>query len=139
MPYEFTLVTELPADPELVYDSWLSSDGHTAMTGGVAHVTDKVGAPFDAWDGYIVGKNLELDPPHRIVQSWRTKHFEQAHLDSVIEVTLEEVPGGTRLTLRHSNVPDGQLSYEKSGWDDHYFTPMRKRFEWLQMNPAGNE
>ena len=138
MPYEFTLVTELPASPEQIYDSWLSSEGHTAMTGGVAHVTDRVGEDYDAWDGYITGKNIELEPHRRIVQSWRTGHFEAEHSDSEIEVTLEKLPGGTRLSLRHSNVPDGQTNYEQSGWTDHYFTPMQRRFEWLQMALAGS-
>ena len=138
MPYEFTLVTELPASPKQIYDSWLSSEGHTAMTGGVAHISDQIGDSFDAWDGYITGKNLELDAPFRIVQSWRTKHFEAEHSDSMIELTLEKTEDGTRLKLRHSNVPDGQTDYEESGWNDHYFLPMKRRFDWLKMSLANN-
>ncbi|NKB35868.1 MAG: hypothetical protein GKR93_01680 [Gammaproteobacteria bacterium] len=139
MSYEFTLVTELPGSPKQIYDSWLSSEGHTAMTGGVAHVTDQVGDSYDAWDGYITGENLELDANTRIVQSWRTSHFESGHSDSIIELTLEKVEDRTRLKLRHSNVPDGQTNYEESGWTDHYFTPMKRRFEWLQMNLANSD
>jgi hypothetical protein len=32
-----------------------------------------------------------------------------------LTVTLEEVEGGTLLTLVHSNVPEGQTSYEQGG------------------------
>ncbi len=43
-------------------------------------------------------------------------------------MTLNKVPGGTRLTLNHANVPDDQTSYEESGWKEHYFTPMQRYF-----------
>lgn len=35
-----------------------------------------VGEAFEAWDGDIQGKNIELDPPKRILQLWRTSEFE---------------------------------------------------------------
>ena len=76
-------------------------------------MSDEVGAEVSAWDGYITGRNLELIPGERIVQSWRTTQFTNEHEDSIITVTLEEVEGGTLLTLVHSNVPDGQTSYEQ--------------------------
>ncbi len=133
MPYEYTLTVELPATPEEVFDSWLSSEGHTAMTGGTAHIVPEVGASFDAWDGYITGKTLELDADRRIVQTWRTRQFAPDDSDSVIDVSLQPNGDATLLTLKHSNVPDGQTSYEESGWRTHYFEPMRRRFEWLRV------
>ena len=100
MPYDFTLETELPAPPQAVCDAWLSCEGHTAMTGGIAHARAEPGAPHDAWDGYITGRNVELEPGRRIVQTWRTRHFDAADADSVIEITLEPRGEETRLTLR---------------------------------------
>ena len=134
MPYDFELSTELPGSPEDIFDAWLSSEGHTAMTGGVAHIDPRVNGEFDAWDGYITGKSIELDRARRIVQSWRTQHFQASDPDSTIEVTLEPIAGGTRLTLNHRNVPDGQTSYEEGGWQTHYFEPMRRRFSWMKQN-----
>jgi hypothetical protein len=78
--------------------------------------------------GYISGRNLELIPGERIVRSWRTTKFTDEHGGSVISVTLEEVDGGTLLTLMHSNVPDEQTSYEQGGWQEYYFEPMREYF-----------
>ena len=54
--------------------------------------------------------------------------FEDSHEDSQIEVLLEPVGEGTRITIRHSNVPDGQLGYEQGGWQESYFDPMRQYF-----------
>jgi uncharacterized protein YndB with AHSA1/START domain len=76
MPYDYKLITTIPASPEAIYDAWLDSAGHTNMTGAKATASDKVGAAFTAWDGYITGRNLELARPKRIVQSWRTSQFE---------------------------------------------------------------
>ena len=102
MPFAFTLSDTIPATPRQIYDAWLDSDGHTAMTGGAATASPVEGAAFTAWDDYISGRNLALEPGRRIVQSWRTTRFTAEDADSQIEVLLEPVAGGTRLTLHHT-------------------------------------
>ena len=124
MPYAFTLTTTVPASAQEIYEAWLDSLAHTEMTGSEAVMSDEVGAEVAAWDGYISGRNLELVPGERIVQSWRTTAFDEEHEDSIITLTLEEVEDGTLLTLVHSRVPDGQTSYQEGGWEKHYFEPM---------------
>jgi len=128
VPYGFTLTTTLPASPQEIYDAWLDSLGHSEMTGGEASMSDQTGADVSAWDGYITGRNVELVPGERIVQSWRTTKFTDEHEDSLITVTLETVEEGTLLTLWHTNVPDAQTSYEHGGWQQHYFDPMTEYF-----------
>jgi activator of HSP90 ATPase len=128
MVLTFTLSAILPAEPEEVYDSWLDSRRHSAMTGAEAHASAKAGAEFTAWDGYISGRNIALERPRRIVQSWRTSQFAETDPESRIEVLLEKVAGGTKLTLHHSNVPDGHTSYRDGGWQDYYFAPMQAYF-----------
>ena len=127
MAYEFTVSDVLRATPTAVYDAWMSSDGHSAMTGGSAEIDPRLGGDFSAWDGYITGRTLVLEPGRRIVQAWRTSDFAPADADSQIEVTLKEVPGGTEITLRHTAIPDGQSGYE-DGWQENYFDPMRDYF-----------
>jgi len=124
MPYTFTLTATIPASPEEIYQAWLDSLGHSEMTGGEATMSDQVGAEVTAWDGYISGRNLELVPGERIVQSWRTSEFGDEHEDSVVTVVLQEVGDGTLVTIEHSNVPDDQRSYEEGGWQSNYFEPM---------------
>jgi len=127
MAIEFTVSTILNASPEEIYTAWMSSEGHTRMTGGQAAITPQVGATFDAWDGYIQGRNLELEPGRRIVQSWRTSEFAEQEADSQIEVTLEPVDGGTKLTLHHTQLPPHGGQYEQ-GWVESYFDPMKGYF-----------
>ncbi len=121
---EFTLKTTLNATAKQIYSTWLSSEGHTNMTGGEASITDKIGGKFTVWDGYITGKTIELNPYNRILQSWRTSQFEEHEEDSILEILLNEINGETELTLIHSNVPkDGE--HYKEGWENHYFIPMK--------------
>jgi len=124
MAYQFTLSTVLPATPEAIYRAWLDTRRHSAMTGGAAVMSSQPGAQVTAWDGYISGTNVELVPGERIVQTWRTTQFAQADPDSMVTVQLQSTAEGTRLTLIHSNVPDGHMSYEQGGWEQSYFEPM---------------
>ncbi len=98
------------------------------MTGGEATVSDEVGGTFEAWDGYIEGKNLELEPSKRILQSWRTAEFSNADEDSLLEILFAAEGTGTRLTIRHSNLPEQGMQY-KQGWVDSYIIPMLEYFE----------
>ncbi|MFZ1704930.1 MAG: SRPBCC domain-containing protein [Saprospiraceae bacterium] len=127
---DFTLKTKFDKSAEVIYSTWLQSEGHSLMTGGEANITDKVGASFSAWDGYISGTNLVLEPFHRIQQSWRTSEFENNEPDSCIEILLEEVDGQTTLTLIHSGLSENGVQYIK-GWEDFYFLPMMEYFSKL--------
>ncbi len=118
----------IPAGPQQVFDAWMSSAGHTAMTGSAATVGERPGTSFTAWDGYISGKTLEMDPPRRILQSWRTTDFAEEDPDSSLEVLLEKVKGGTRITLVHTEIPAGQGGEYRKGWLDFYFRPMKDHF-----------
>ena len=128
MAFDFTVSDVIPASPGRIYDAWLDSAGHAAMTGGAARATAVVGGEFSAWDGYISGRNLILERGRRIVQSWRTTRFTAADADSEIEVVLEPVAGGTRVTLHHRKVPDGHTGYQDGGWQENYFDPMKRHF-----------
>jgi len=128
MGISFEISEVFPAPPEQVYNAWLDSKAHAKMTGGAAMVSDVVGEAFTAWDGYIRGTNLELEAPVRILQDWRTSEFTDDEGDSRLEVLFEEEGGGTRVTIRHSNLPEHGMQY-KQGWVDSYFTPMKSFFK----------
>jgi uncharacterized protein YndB with AHSA1/START domain len=113
MSHEFRVSGVIPAPSDEVYRTWLSSEGHSRMTGGEAEIDPRVGGRFRAWDGYITGETLELEPPSRIVQSWRTSDFSDDDGDSRIEVTFAPDGDATRLTIHHTAVPDGQDGYEE--------------------------
>jgi uncharacterized protein YndB with AHSA1/START domain len=130
MTIEFEISALIPATPQEVYTAWLSSEGHSQMTGSSASVMAVVGGKFEAWDGYIRGRNLELDDAKRIVQSWRTVEFDDDDPDSRLEILFEPVGEQTRLTLRHMRLPPHGGQY-KQGWVESYFEPMKEYFAGL--------
>ena len=126
----FTLSTKIPATPETIYQCWLQSEGHAAMTGVNAVISDKEGGTFSVYSGYITGMNVELAPNKKIVQQWRTTEFKDTDKDSLIEITLVSLGNETLLTLVHNNIPDGSPDYAQ-GWEDYYFVPMRVYFSGI--------
>lgn len=128
MKSRFSLKAHFAVKPEVLYRAWLSSKGHSEMTGSVAKVQARVGGQFSAWDGYITGRTLELQPPSRIVQAWRTGEFGESDPDSRVEIVLENAHGGTSLTLTHTDIPEGQAESYRTGWEEWYFGPMREYF-----------
>ncbi len=128
MPDSITVSTVLPASAERIYRAWLSSDEHAHFTGSPAQIDPHVGGAFTAWDGYIQGTTLEIEPNRRIVQAWRTTDFPAGSPDSRLEVILDERTDGVEVTLIHTNIPDGQGDGYEQGWIDYYFAPMREYF-----------
>jgi activator of HSP90 ATPase len=119
----------LPVSPKKIYDAWLSSQGHSKFTGAKAKIEPTVGSNFSAWDDYISGKILALDPGKRILQSWRTTEFNENDPDSMLEVLIQPEDNKTRLRLRHWNIPEGEASKYEEGWQEFYFRPMKEYFK----------
>jgi activator of HSP90 ATPase len=125
---EFTVSAIIPAKRRKVYKAWLNSKQHSKMTGGEAHVSNKVGDTFTAWDGYISGTNLILERKKRIIQFWRTTEFDENEENSQVEILFERDPKGTKISLIHTNLPANGEQY-KQGWFDYYFNPMTEYFK----------
>lgn len=111
----------LPVGAERLYNAWLSGEEHAAFTGSPAEIFPSVGGEFSAWDGYIQGKTLLLEPFQRIVQSWRTSDFPSNAPDSQQDILFQADGEQTHLTLNHTNIPDGQSAEYRQGWLDYYF------------------
>ena len=128
MTEELELSIDFPVTSCHVFNAWLDSQAHSLFTGSPANIDPQVGGDFTAWDDYISGKNLALEPCRRILQSWRTTEFPPEAPDSILEILIEDVNQGARLTLRHTLIPDGQATQYREGWEDYYFKPMLEYF-----------
>jgi activator of HSP90 ATPase len=117
-----------PIANDKLYNAWLNSKEHSLFTGSKAVVSKGLNRKFTAYDGYISGKNLILEPHKRIVQSWRATDFPDKHPDSFIEIVFEPKKAGTKVTLKHSGIPEGMGKGYKKGWKDFYFKPMKEYF-----------
>lgn len=119
---------ELPATPEEVYEGFTDPKIHGAMTGGEAVGEAKVGGEFTAWDGYITGTYLELEPGKRIVAEWSTSEWPDDAEPSRLELTFAPKGEGMELHMIHSNVPAEQAPNYDVGWSASYWEPMLEYF-----------
>jgi len=118
-----------PVSPDEIYAAWLDSESHGAMIGSGATISGRhEGAEFTAWDGYISGRFLKLEPGQRLTMSWRSEDYPPEAADSTVEVTLESVAEGTRMTLKQEVIPPGQREDYVDGWREFYLEPMLRYF-----------
>jgi activator of HSP90 ATPase len=122
------VASTIPTSPQKLYEAWLSSKKHSDFTGGEAKINPKLGGKMSAWDGYITGKFIQFNANTKIVQTWRSSNFPEASEDSLLTIIFDKVDNGTKITLVHTNIPDGQGEIYKKGWKDFYFAPMKKYF-----------
>ena len=99
---------------EKIYNAWLDSQAHTAMTGAPAEIDPVVGGKFTAWDRYIQGKTLAAEP-YRSLFFCRTK---------IISVKIMPDPRDGRLS-RHTArkvVVSNSIAYHSLTCDFHRLT-----------------
>ncbi|MFH0748821.1 MAG: SRPBCC family protein [Candidatus Bathyarchaeota archaeon] len=119
----------IPTTPNDVYDALIDAKKHSAFTGSKAICDPKVGGKFTAWDGYIKGKNLELDKGKKIVQEWMTTEWPSGYPPSRLELTLRKINDATEISMVHSNVPAEQVDNYTQGWTDFYWKPLKEYFQ----------
>ena len=119
----------IPASPEEVYDAFIDPRKHSEFTGSEATCDPTVGGKFTAWDGYISGRNLELEKGKRIVQEWVTAEWPKGYALSILELTFRRVKGGTQVRMVHSHVPVEQADDYRQGWIDNYWDLLKDYFQ----------
>lgn len=118
----------IPATTMEVYEAYIDAEKQTEFTGSEATSDSRVGGAFTAWDGYIKGTYIELEPGRKIVQEWTSSDFQEGTPPSRFEIRLKEAKGGTELTMIHSGVPEEVAEDIGQGWKDYYWEPMKKYF-----------
>jgi activator of HSP90 ATPase len=116
------------AGPHEVYEALMDSKKHSAFTGGKASISRKVGGKFTAYDGYAEGKNLELLPDEKIVQSWRGDDWPEEYY-SKATFSIKKTATGSELVFVQEGVPEDVFEDVKQGWIDYYWTPMKEMLE----------
>ena len=130
MPDSFQVEMLIAAEPQRVFSAWLDAKEHAVFTGGGEAIVEPwTGGRFTSWDGYIHGILLGVDnEARRIVQTWRTSEFPPESRDSRLVVEFDEARGGTRVRIRHGELPPSQLKKYEKGWVEHYLKPLARYF-----------
>ncbi len=116
---EYATFVEIDAPPEVVYSHLVSAQGWTAWMGQFAELEAVPGGKFSVdVDGAAVrGTYLEVEPPHRVVVSWGIAgSADLPPASSRVEFILTPVGAGTRLDLRHTDLPPTREAEHARGW-----------------------
>lgn len=116
----------IPAPPDQVYLALTTEATLQLWTGDKAMMQPIPGTEFSLWDGSIVGKNLEFEKDHKLVQHW---YFGEQREDSIVTIKLHPHPQGTSAELRHTNIPDDDYEDIVAGWNDSYFGSLQEFYE----------
>jgi activator of HSP90 ATPase len=118
---------EFHVPPHRVYEALLDSKQFSAFSGVPAEINREAGGAFSLFDGQITGRNVELVPDRRIVQAWRAASWPEG-VYSIVRFELQAAGAGTRLVFDHTGFPPRLRDSLASGWQGHYFDPLKKYF-----------
>jgi activator of HSP90 ATPase len=85
----------------------------------------EAGGTIALFAGYITGRQIELVPNTRIVETWRAGSWPAGDF-SIVKFELTAQSSGTRLTLDHTGFPKGEAQHLAEGWRSNYFEPLAK-------------
>jgi uncharacterized protein YndB with AHSA1/START domain len=143
---ELTITRTFDAPRELVWKAWTDPDmlmrwwGPKVFTAPMCRLDLRVGGKYlycmrspEGQDYYSTGVFQKIDPPRELAY---TDNFADADgnvvpgsyygfpedfpHDLLVTVTLEEVGGKTRMTLRHSGFPADQATLAEQGWNESF-------------------
>lgn len=121
-------VVHISAAPMDVYESLMDSKRHSQFTGCPAKISRKIGGTFSAMES-LRGKNLELVPGERIVQTWQCDYdgWPADHY-STLTIRLKANGRGTRLEFTQKEVPATCWSGIRQAWHKYYWKPLKRMF-----------
>ncbi len=115
--------------PEKVYNAIMNSELHGKFTGSPAEIGEKPGDAYSAYDGYITGEILQLEPFHRIIKTWIAHEdgWPENHI-SVVNFEFNPIASGTEMIFIQTGVPAEKKESITQGWIDFYWEPMQDMF-----------
>jgi len=133
--YRTSLVIDAP--PETVFELLTTEAGMTSWMGRWAQLDPTPGGVF-AVDiaGYPArGTYLRVDPPRHLTISWGFAGNDALPPGaSTVSFELTAVATGTRLELRHSDLPDDQVPGHAVGWA-HFTERLRRASSGEHLEP----
>ncbi len=118
---------EFNASPQQLYEALLDSKQFTEFSGRPAEISHEVGGAFSLFKGHIIGRNVELVPNEGIVQAWRVVTWPEGAY-SIVRFELKPQGSGTHLVLDHIGFPEGLHDHLAAGWEENYWSLLKKHF-----------
>ncbi len=109
----------IAARPEIVFGYFTDPARYTQWMGNLATLNPVPGGTYRVGMRNGMAAAGEFDPPHRLVFTWGWTNDPDVPPGSTrVEVTLTVEDGGTRVVLRHYDLPDHeQTDHHRKGWE----------------------
>lgn len=101
-------------DPDFTRRYWYGALSRSDWLPGAGWTSES-----ETGEVYLEGEIVEVDPPFRLVHTFRVVHEEKAAADPPSKVTWEITPMGEtcRLRLTHEELGDATREYVTGGWE----------------------
>jgi len=112
-------MVEIDASPSTVYELWTTPAGLCAWWGVSASIDPKPGGAVRVdIDGehVMVGEVLSVEPPHRLRFTFGWENGEPAPGSTEVDVVIDDLGAGSRVTLRHVGLPIEFIESHARGW-----------------------
>lgn len=116
---EFQESIEIAASPETVFEYLTTTDGMTSWMGPFADLDQTPGGRFavSIAGHQVQGEYLHVECPNRTVHSWGFAGNDGLPAgSSTVEFRLIAICDGTRVKLRHFDLPDTKSRGHAGGW-----------------------
>ena len=124
---EFQDSIEIEAPPQVVFKYLTTNEGMTAWMGQYADLDPTPGGRFavDIAGSPVRGEYLVVEPFQRVVVSWGFAGSDELPAGaSRVEFVLTPITAGTRVDLRHLDLPEPAVPGHAHGWA--HFMPRLK-------------
>lgn len=112
-------VVEIDASASTVYELWTTDEGLCAWWGVSASVDPRPGGVIRVdIDGKhaMVGEIVAVEPPNRLRFTFGWEGSDPPPGSTEVDVVIETVGSGSRLTLRHHGLPTELIESHARGW-----------------------
>ena len=109
----------IDAAPATVYELWTTDEGLCAWWGVSASIDPRPGGAIRVdIDGehIMVGEVTSVDPPRRLRFTFGWEGGDPAPGSTEVDVVIDDVDTGCRLTLRHHGLPIELIESHARGW-----------------------
>jgi activator of HSP90 ATPase len=126
----------IDTDPAQVYAVLADAEALSALSGMSGTVGRLAGEEFSAFDGHVIGRQIEFVPGERIVQAWRFPVWAPG-VYSIVRFTVLAEGGRTRLVIDQHGEPADWHDHIDANWPTFYLTPLTRHFAEETADVAG--
>ncbi len=117
------------ASPSEVFKALTDSKSIRSWSGQKGKVEASIGGKFEMFDGWVKGKVLAYQKGKTFSCTWHTADWDNDVRPSIVRVTLSRAKSGTKISLKHSDLPNAQSRKEhQGGWTEFVFEPLKEFF-----------